>query len=120
MQLLVLILKRTEIFDELIHALANKGITGATILDGTGMAEKLVNMEDIPMFGALRSLLAGEEKETCKVLLFAETDEQLEIMHRYDPNGIILSSSRSGATSTSFDDYAESMIRAYESVTLEL
>ena len=79
MQLLVLILKRIELFDELIHALANKGITGATILDGTGMAEKLVNMEDIPMFGALRSLLAGEEKETCKVLLFAETDEQLEI-----------------------------------------
>ncbi len=78
MQLLVLILKRTEIFNELIHSLANKGITGATILDGTGMAEKLANMEDIPMFGALRSILAGEEKETCKVLLFAETDEQLE------------------------------------------
>ncbi|MBO7402093.1 MAG: hypothetical protein J6U10_03780 [Lachnospiraceae bacterium] len=79
MQLLVLILKRTELFDELMHALANRGITGATILDGTGMAEKLVNMEDIPMFGALRSILAGEEKESCKVMLFAETEDQVEV-----------------------------------------
>ena len=78
MQLLVLILKRTEIFNELMHRLANNGITGATILDGTGMAEKIANMEDVPMFGMLRSILAGDEKENCKVMLFAETEEQLE------------------------------------------
>ncbi len=77
MQLLVLILKRADVFDELMKRLANGGIKGATILDGTGMAEALVNMEDFPMFGALRNLLAGEERETSKVIMFVETDEQI-------------------------------------------
>jgi len=77
MQLLVLILKKVELYDDLMKHLANGGVKGATILEGTGMAEAIVNMEDLPMFGMLRRVLADEERETSKIMLFVETDEQV-------------------------------------------
>lgn len=77
MQLLVLILKKVELMDELLKQLANGGIKGATILEGTGMAEALVNMEDLPMFGVLRRILADEEKEISKVMMFVLKDEMV-------------------------------------------
>ena len=77
MQLLVLILKKVELYDDLMKRLANGGVKGATILEGTGMAEAIVNMEDLPMFGMLRRVLADEERETSKIMLFVETDEQV-------------------------------------------
>lgn len=77
MQLLVLILKKVDLIDELLKNLAAGGVKGATILEGTGMAEALVNMEDLPMFGVLRRVLKDDEKEICKVILSVETDEQI-------------------------------------------
>lgn len=77
MQLLVLILKKYELMDELLKHLAKSGVKGATILDGTGMAEALVNMEDLPMFGVLRRMLSEEEKEVSKVMLIVLKDEQI-------------------------------------------
>lgn len=77
MQLLTLILKKVELLDEILKDLATAGVTGGTILDGTGMAEALVNMEDLPMFGMLRRVLRDEEKETCKVVLFVLKDEDV-------------------------------------------
>jgi hypothetical protein len=77
MQLLVLILKKVELMEELIKKLAECGVTGGTILDGSGMAKALVNMEDLPVFGVLRQLLSDEEKEVCKVMMFVLKDEQV-------------------------------------------
>lgn len=79
MQLLVVILKKTEIKDKLLHNLAEAGVTGGTILDGHGMAESLVNMDDLPMFGVLRRMLKDEEKESCNIMLFVMTDEKLVV-----------------------------------------
>lgn len=77
MQLLMLILKRVEIMEELIKKLAESGVRGGTILDGTGMASTLMNMEELPMFGMLRRILSDEEKESCKVMMFVLHDEQV-------------------------------------------
>lgn len=77
MQLLVLILKNNSLVEVLIKKLAKSGVRGGTILDGTGMAQELVNMEDLPIFGMLRALLADENKVTSKVMLFALKDEQV-------------------------------------------
>ncbi|HBI74320.1 MAG TPA: hypothetical protein DDY59_14235 [Lachnospiraceae bacterium] len=79
MQLLVLILKKVELMEELIKKLAECGVTGGTILDGSGMAKALVNMEDLPIFGVLRQLLSDEEKEVCKVMMFVLKDEQVMV-----------------------------------------
>lgn len=77
MQLLTLILKNDRQMDEILKELAEKGVHGGTILDGRGMGEELVNMEDIPMFGMLRRVLKDEETPNCKVILFVLKDEQI-------------------------------------------
>lgn len=77
MQLLILILKKVEYMDELIKSLAESGVKGGTILEGTGMAESLVNMEDLPMFGVLRRILSDEDRESSQVMLFVLKDEQV-------------------------------------------
>ena len=41
MQLFMLILKKTEVIDTLIHELFEAGIKGGTIIDGEGMAASL-------------------------------------------------------------------------------
>lgn len=77
MQLLILILKRVELMQRLLKELAEKGIHGGTIIDAHGMGESLANMEDLPMFGALRQILSNEEKESTKLLLFVVRDDQV-------------------------------------------
>ena len=77
MQLLTLILKNDHKLDEILKQLAEEGVRGGTILEGRGMGESLVNMEDIPMFGMLRRVLKDEETPTCKVVLFVLKDEQI-------------------------------------------
>lgn len=77
MQLLTLILKNDSRMSEILRELAEEGVKGGTILEGHGMGEELANMEDIPMFGMLRHVLADEPQPTCKVVLFVIRDEQV-------------------------------------------
>lgn len=77
MQLLVLILKKVELMEELMKQLAEAGVKGGTVLEGTGMANALVDMEDLPIFGMLRSILSNEDKEICKVMMFVLKDDQV-------------------------------------------
>ena len=98
MQLLTLILKSDRQLDEILRELAEEGVHGGTILDGHGMGEELVNMEDIPMFGMLRRVLKDEETPTCKVVLFVLKDEQIvearktikKIVNLKEPNSGIM------------------------------
>lgn len=80
MQLLILILKRVDLVDSLIHELAEHGVHGGTIIDSTGMANVLSNMDDLPMFGMLRKVINREEgtKEQCKTMLFVLKDSEVE------------------------------------------
>ncbi len=78
MQLLVLILKKIDLANDIMKALAEAGVKGGTSIEGNGMANAIVDMEDLPIFGMLRSILADEEKETCKVMLFVLQDEQVK------------------------------------------
>lgn len=75
MQLLIVILKKTEIMNELLRELAQAGVKGATILTGTGMAEALINMEDLPLFSMLRRIMSEEDPEDSKVMFIALKDE---------------------------------------------
>ena len=77
MQVLFFILKQVELMNDILHALGEAGIKGGTILDAKGMGEALMNMEDIPMFGALRQLLSSEEKEQVKLLMFVAEDSEI-------------------------------------------
>lgn len=101
MQLLILILKKSELMENILQELAKADVKGGTVIEGTGMANALVNMEDLPMFGMLRHMISDQEKEVCKVMMFVLQKEQ-EITARkiikdivgniYEPNtGIMFS-----------------------------
>ncbi len=78
MKALTLILKHVEYTDEIIHKLAEEGVKGGTILDGTGMASTLMNMEDLPIFGMLRHMIDSDDKDPCKVMIFVLEDEEVD------------------------------------------
>lgn len=78
MKALTLILKHVEYTDEIIHKLAEEGVRGGTILDGTGMASSLMNMEDLPIFGMLRHIMHTGDKDPCKVMIFVLQDENVD------------------------------------------
>ncbi|MDO5291171.1 MAG: hypothetical protein Q4F05_00345 [bacterium] len=78
MQLLIVILKRESRMKKMVQELAKSGVRGGTILEGTGMAESLVQMQDLPVFGTLKRMLSVEEFESSHVMLFALKDEQLK------------------------------------------
>ena len=77
MQLLILILKKVELMDELLKQLAAHDIKGGTIVDAHGMGAALMSMEELPMFGSLRQLLGTAGKEEAKLLLMAIKDAQV-------------------------------------------
>lgn len=77
MQLLILILKKLELTNEILQKLAESGIKGGTTIDGNGMSDAISDMEDLPIFGMMKSILVDGEKEVCKVMLFVIKDEQL-------------------------------------------
>ncbi len=71
----MLILKKVEHTEEIIHKLAESGVRGGTILEATGMANTLLDMEDLPIFGMLRHMLDSGEKEKSKVMMFVLEDQ---------------------------------------------
>ncbi len=77
MQLLILILKQVELIEDLLKKMAENNIRGCTILDGHGMGESLANMEDLPMFGTLRAMMATSNKQPSKVLMMAVKDDEI-------------------------------------------
>lgn len=77
MKLLILILKKIEFQDEIMKQLAEGGIKGGTVMEGTGMAKSLANMEEIPIFGTLRHILSDDRNENSKVMMFVLKDEQV-------------------------------------------
>lgn len=81
MNLLVLILKRADLVNEICRDLAEEGVHGGTILDGIGMASVIDKMDDLPLFGMLKTLLADDD-EGVKVMLFVMEDEELEEARR--------------------------------------
>lgn len=79
MNLLVVILKHAELVNEICKELVEEGVHGGTIIDGTGMASVIETMDDLPIFGMLRSILADDdEKEIVKVMFFVMDDDELK------------------------------------------
>jgi len=79
MNLLVVILKKEELVTEICKELAEEGVHGGTILDGTGMASVIEKMDDLPIFSMLKSILADDDDhEVVKVMLFVMNDDELK------------------------------------------
>ena len=67
MQLLFLIIKRIELVDDIMQALASAGVRGGTVLDSLGMAKSISEMDNLPAISALRTILHGVDpaQESC-------------------------------------------------------
>ncbi len=79
MNLLIVILKKAELVTEICKELAENGVHGGTILDGVGMASVIEQMDDLPIFGMLRSILADDdEHDVVKTMLFVMNNEEME------------------------------------------
>ncbi len=80
MQLLILIIKRTELVDEIMKALAEVGVMGGTAIDSVGMAKSISTMDNLPTIGLLREMLKGEDPAMKgKTILVVVKDEQVEV-----------------------------------------
>ena len=78
MQLLLIVLNMVEKLDDLLEGLLNEGISGATILNSTGMVKELAKkMEDYPIFGTLRYLIDLDREEN-RTIFIALKDGQVE------------------------------------------
>ena len=75
MQLLFLVIKRVELVDEVMHALAAAGIHGGTCIDSVGMAKSISDMDNLPMIGVLRALLSGEDPDQKGKTIFVAVHE---------------------------------------------
>lgn len=76
MQLLVLVLNKIELLEELLSQLSQGGIHGATILQSTGMATTLAHSEeDVPMFRTLSKILNPDREESRTVLMVLKKDQ---------------------------------------------
>ncbi len=79
MQLLFLIIKRTELVDDIMRELAKVGVRGGTAIDSVGMAKSISGMDNLPTIGLLREILKGEDPAMKgKTIFVAVKDEQLE------------------------------------------
>ena len=81
MQLYVLVLNKTELLEPLFEAMLEKGISGATVLDSTGMMRVLSDDEnvDLPMLGLFRHVFSPERRAS-KTVFIVLPDEQVSVL----------------------------------------
>lgn len=81
-QVVTLVLNKTEYLESLLEALLNNGIRGCTVLDSTGMMRVIDQSgDDFPMFGAFRQLFDPERKSS-KTLVMVLSDSEVETARR--------------------------------------
>lgn len=58
---LFIVLNQTDYLEDILAKFVHLGVTGATIIDSQGMASAIVHggIQSIPLFGSLKSVLAG-------------------------------------------------------------
>ncbi len=78
MKCLFIVLNDTDKLDDLLESLGNNGIKGATVVESTGMAHRLMSNDYSTRFlGSLRTIL-NPERETNYTIFMVLSDEQIE------------------------------------------
>ena len=78
MQLIYIIMKQINRTDELMVALANAGVKGATILDSEGMAKYLYKAENVQTLDFLKQILHKENANASKTIILAVNDDMVD------------------------------------------
>lgn len=78
MKLVVYIMHDKFLLDKFLLKLKQANIKGATILNGTGMARRLIENDDMEFIGSLKLLFDNPRIES-RVILMALADEQVQL-----------------------------------------
>ena len=73
MQLLVLILNKTECLDELFEELMRIGVRGATVLESTGMA-RMIGKRGETLFESIRLLIDMDRQSNLTVIMAVDEE----------------------------------------------
>lgn len=78
MQMLVLVLNKTDKLEDILREFLETGIKGATIIDSMGMVKALYqdNNDDLPLFGTLRMMM-NESRPFNKTIFTVLNDEKI-------------------------------------------
>ncbi len=82
MRLFFYILNKTEYLDNILEEFAHNSISGATIIESTGMARILSHKHDedeLPFLASLRNFL-NPEREISNIIFTVIQDDQLDIV----------------------------------------
>jgi hypothetical protein len=77
MRLILIVLNKIELLETLLKKLAEEEISGATILNSTGMLRELSKNADVPIFGSWRFHINLERSES-KTIFLALEEEKVE------------------------------------------
>ena len=72
LELLVLVLYKTEVYNKLLYALNDAGIHGATTVSSSGMAHALADAEDSHIIAAFRAFAASDRRESKTIFMVIE------------------------------------------------
>ena len=78
MQLLILVLNKTECLEDILNKFGENNLRGATILDSKGMAHSLSEFNDLKFMASLRMLLDPDHQES-KTVFTVLPDDQVKI-----------------------------------------
>ncbi|MDD4000056.1 MAG: hypothetical protein PHX62_04085 [Bacilli bacterium] len=80
MQVLFVILNKTDYLQDVLTKFADLGVKGATILDSQGMGNAIIQneMNYVPLFGSLNSLLKEGSRYSKTIFTVIHDDELLE------------------------------------------
>lgn len=75
MQVVVLVLNKTECLEDILKAMSERNLHGATILDSKGMAHSLDSFTELDFTLSLRKLLNPDHKESKTVFMVLKDEE---------------------------------------------
>ncbi len=84
MQAIFLVIKQTELVDDIMTSLSDAGIRGGTAIDSQGMAVSLTKMnQNMAMVQLLRGILSGEDdSHRSKTIFVVVKDSQVETVKK--------------------------------------
>ena len=107
MKLMVLILNKTDVLDNLLEGLSAAGIGGATIIESSGLATTLSRLDSSFISSSIRAILSGSEDDNRTIMSVIRND-QLEIARKVIYNTVgDLSSPNTGILFTVPIDFVE-------------
>lgn len=81
MKLLIYVLIKIDLLQTLLGALAKEGISGATIIDSTGMGRELAEHDEFSLFGSLKALMSNNNHLT-KTMFFVTENDQVDLISK--------------------------------------